>query len=134
MKFCSVCEEEFADKFSFCPVDGTPLSVVTPKVEEPSVTVASDPSVTISSDQKPRIEVPFNQANVPADLEGGHEEPVEETPAGLVWQTQRPILVSDLAEERRWPLVCQRMKEDGTNSCCIVPLTTAVRRLGAGVE
>jgi TonB family protein len=25
MKQCSVCQEEFADKFSFCPVDGTPL-------------------------------------------------------------------------------------------------------------
>src|ERR1044071_9441741 len=28
MKFCSRCEEEFADKFSFCPVDGTPLTAV----------------------------------------------------------------------------------------------------------
>ncbi len=71
------------------------------------------------------------QANVPADLIGGHEEPVEETPAGLVWQTQQPILVPDLAEERRWPKVTQRMREDGTNSFCVVPLTTAVRRLGA---
>src|SRR5688500_14236032 len=26
MKQCSVCQEEFADKFSFCPVDGTPLN------------------------------------------------------------------------------------------------------------
>src|SRR6185503_18279198 len=26
MKFCSTCKEEFADKFSFCPVDGTPLA------------------------------------------------------------------------------------------------------------
>jgi TonB family protein len=26
MKFCSTCQEEFAAKFSFCPVDGTPLS------------------------------------------------------------------------------------------------------------
>jgi formate hydrogenlyase transcriptional activator len=71
------------------------------------------------------------QANVPADLVGGHEEPVEETPAGLVWQTQQPILVPDLAEERRWPKVIQRMKEDGTGSFCVVPLTTSVRRLGA---
>src|SRR6266404_6070625 len=39
MKFCSKCEEEFADKFSFCPVDGTPLSSVVAKSEEPSVTV-----------------------------------------------------------------------------------------------
>ena len=28
MKFCSTCEEQFADRFSFCPVDGTPLSAV----------------------------------------------------------------------------------------------------------
>ncbi|HEX8138686.1 MAG TPA: hypothetical protein VF544_14055, partial [Pyrinomonadaceae bacterium] len=26
MKQCPVCQEEFADKFSFCPVDGTPLN------------------------------------------------------------------------------------------------------------
>ncbi len=42
MKFCSRCEEEFADKFSFCPVDGTPLSSVVAKSEEPSVTVNSE--------------------------------------------------------------------------------------------
>src|SRR5512146_1725093 len=71
------------------------------------------------------------QANVPADLIGGHEEQVEETAAGLAWRTQQPVLVPDLADERRWPNVTQRMKEDGTNSFCVVPLTTAVRRLGA---
>lgn len=27
MKFCSTCQEQFADRFSFCPVDGTPLGV-----------------------------------------------------------------------------------------------------------
>ena len=70
MKFCSVCEEEFADKFSFCPVDGTPLTQVVPKVvDEPSVTAISDPSLTVKSDQKPRIEVPFNQSETPADNE-----------------------------------------------------------------
>lgn len=37
MKFCSMCQEEFADKFSFCPVDATPLTLVS-RAEEPSVT------------------------------------------------------------------------------------------------
>ena len=74
MKFCSRCEEEFADKFSFCPVDGTPLTQVAPKVDEPSVTAISDPSLTVNSDQKPRIEVPFNQSDIPADSEPG--EPI----------------------------------------------------------
>ncbi|GKS59591.1 ATPase AAA [Nitrospira sp.] len=71
------------------------------------------------------------QANIPAKLVGGHEETVDETPAGLVWQTQRPLLVTDLAEETRWPSVIQRMQMDGVQSFCFVPLTTAVRRLGA---
>ncbi|MGH7255339.1 MAG: GAF domain-containing protein, partial [Nitrospirales bacterium] len=71
------------------------------------------------------------QANVPAEIVGGHEELVEETPAGLVWQTQQPLLVPNLAEERRWPKVTQHMQEDGINSFCVVPLTTALRRLGA---
>src|SRR5829696_9179278 len=42
MKFCSVCKEEFADKFSFCPVDGTPLATIAPPVEDASVTVNRD--------------------------------------------------------------------------------------------
>src|SRR4026208_1653288 len=48
MKFCSKCKEEFADKFSFCPVDGTPLAAITPPVEDPSLTIDRDPSVTVS--------------------------------------------------------------------------------------
>src|SRR6185369_8783458 len=40
MKFCSKCEEQFADKFSFCPVDGTPLSTVAEQIHEPSLTVS----------------------------------------------------------------------------------------------
>jgi formate hydrogenlyase transcriptional activator len=71
------------------------------------------------------------QANVPADIVGGHECPVEDSPGGLVWQTQQPLIVPDLAEERRWQTVTGRMREDGINSLCVVPLTTALRRLGA---
>jgi formate hydrogenlyase transcriptional activator len=71
------------------------------------------------------------QANVPADLIGGHEEAIEDTPAGTVWETQQALLVRDLEEEDRWPKVTERMKEDGANSFCVVPLTTSVRRLGA---
>lgn len=55
------------------------------------------------------------QANVPADLVGGHEGPIEDSPAGLVWKTQQPILVPSLDEERRWPTVIghrKRMAQD----------------------
>ncbi len=70
------------------------------------------------------------QANVPADIIGGHEEPVDETPTGFVWQTQQTLIIQDLDGEQRWPAVTSRMQEDGIRSLCIVPLTTALRRLG----
>ncbi len=71
------------------------------------------------------------QANVPADLVGGHEGAIDGGPAGVVWQTQQPLLVSDLASEARWPTVTRCMREDGVSSFCFMPLTTAARRLGA---
>ncbi len=40
MKFCSTCKEEFADKFSFCPVDGTPLQAVATEPENRVVDAA----------------------------------------------------------------------------------------------
>ena len=53
MKFCSRCEEEFADKFSFCPVDGTPLTPVSAKV--PVSANIEDPSLTVSHDNDPSV-------------------------------------------------------------------------------
>lgn len=71
------------------------------------------------------------QANVPADLVGGHEVAVGDCPAGLVWQTQQPVIAPNLSEEGRWPTVIRLMVEDGTQSFCFVPMTTARGRLGA---
>src|SRR5690349_24865999 len=62
MKFCSLCKEEFADKFSFCPVDGTPLT--TPPVEDHSVTVNRDPSATINRDTVAEPVAAFNEQAV----------------------------------------------------------------------
>src|SRR5919199_1695363 len=64
MKFCSVCEEKFADKFSFCPVDGTPLTSVAANGDDPSVTVARDPSLTVSRDNQAAA-----HSEAPADTE-----------------------------------------------------------------
>jgi TonB family protein len=53
MKQCSTCQEEFADKFSFCPVDGTPLKgfvakAVEPPTIDPEETISSSPAVSES--------------------------------------------------------------------------------------
>jgi TonB family protein len=57
MKFCSTCREEFADKFSFCPVDGTPLNGFVPRNEE---------SVTRAAAQEPVAQVTPSVTNSPA--------------------------------------------------------------------
>jgi formate hydrogenlyase transcriptional activator len=57
--------------------------------------------------------------------------PVEDDPAGLVWQTQQPLNISRLDELRRWPRLLERVEPYGAQSICWLPLTTARRRLGA---
>src|SRR6516225_11728286 len=57
--------------------------------------------------------------------------PPEEDPAGLVWQTQQPLITSRVAELTRWPRLLERVQPYGVESFCWLPLTTARRRLGA---
>jgi formate hydrogenlyase transcriptional activator len=59
------------------------------------------------------------------------ETPVDETPSGVVWQTQRPLVICDIDRETRYPKIMQLLREHGVRSCCVLPLTTAQRRLGA---
>jgi formate hydrogenlyase transcriptional activator len=54
----------------------------------------------------------------------------EDDPAGLVWQTQRPLITASVAELARWPLLLERVRGYDVQSYCWLPLTTARRRLG----
>jgi formate hydrogenlyase transcriptional activator len=54
-----------------------------------------------------------------------------EDPAGLVWQTQQPLVTSHAEDLGRWPRLLERAQPYGVQSYCWLPLTTARRRLGA---
>jgi len=56
--------------------------------------------------------------------------PVSESPAGLVWQTQRPLVMPRIDAETRFPVVRDILRGEGMRSFCILPLTTPLRRLG----
>jgi formate hydrogenlyase transcriptional activator len=56
--------------------------------------------------------------------------PIHDDPAGLVWQTQEPLILSSVEELRRWPRLLERTQPYGVQCMCGVPLTTARRRLG----
>src|SRR5881296_3229259 len=58
------------------------------------------------------------------------ELPVSESPAGLVWQTQRPLVVPRIDRETRFPEVRRILRAEGMRSFCVLPLTTPLRRLG----
>ncbi|HEV8140845.1 MAG TPA: hypothetical protein VGP81_13810, partial [Pyrinomonadaceae bacterium] len=53
MKFCNTCQEEFAERFSFCPVDGTPLTAVPAAVSEP--TRQPEPIMTAKAAEAPKV-------------------------------------------------------------------------------
>src|SRR5262245_37428822 len=61
----------------------------------------------------------------------GMEFPMKETTTGLVWESQEPVMVEDVAAEKRFPRLMSVLRESGVRSYCTVPLTSALRRLGA---
>ena len=64
-------------------------------------------------------------------IKPGMEFSVDESPGGFVWKTQQCLTVADLAQDDRFPKLHGMLRENGVQSYCVVPLTTALRRLGA---
>lgn len=88
MKFCNTCQEEFADRFSFCPVDGTPLSAA-PVAANPPVTAkpadleTSYPmSETVSTSQA---------AAPPTPVQSTAVEPAANQPTAPANQASAPV-------------------------------------------
>ena len=61
----------------------------------------------------------------------GLEFPMNETSTSLVWESQQPVIVEDVARETRFPRLMSVLRENGVRSYCTVPLSSALRRLGA---
>jgi formate hydrogenlyase transcriptional activator len=71
------------------------------------------------------------ETRVPHEKHTGAETPVDGHPSGWVWQSQETFVVSDTAEEDRYPEFMHRLRQEGVRSFALLPLTTAQRRLGA---
>jgi len=66
----------------------------------------------------------------PTQSRVGKESPVGSTPSGRVFETQVPFVVSDVDSEKSFPALMEALRQEGVRSFCVVPLTTAQRRLG----
>ncbi len=54
-----------------------------------------------------------------------------ETSGGWVWQSQQPWVVSAIERDTRFPEMTQWLADRGIKSLCVLPITTALRKLGA---
>lgn len=71
------------------------------------------------------------EAELDRDLLLPHELPAKEAPGGWVCHTQEPMFVADAAQEVRFRDMNQMVAASGVKSYCVLPLTSAGRRLGA---
>ena len=71
------------------------------------------------------------ESREPSPTTPGSELPVDQSPGGRVWETQEPLVISNVDEEARFPQAVQLMRRHSIRSVCMLPLTTAMRRLGA---
>src|SRR5437763_7713825 len=109
MKQCSTCREEFADKFSFCPVDGTPLAeyvepVVTPPLQVREQSPASSPSHADSytADNSEAISASeATSSSLPAPVNEFHLTFIDDT--GLTRRLMGELKVVAHNSELTWP-------------------------------
>jgi formate hydrogenlyase transcriptional activator len=59
------------------------------------------------------------------------EMPASDSPAGWVTRTQQPWVAMDLESKTDFPQVVGMLRTNGIRCACLLPLTTAQRRLGA---
>lgn len=71
------------------------------------------------------------ETSEPTRVSPGLETTLDEGPSGWVWQNQQPWIVHDVDSETRYPRVTDMLREHRVKAACLLPLTTAHRRLGA---
>ena len=71
------------------------------------------------------------ESSLPTKIQPGLELPMAENVRQMVWENQQPLVISHLEQDERFPIVSKLLCEDGVQSLCVLPLTTAQRRVGA---
>ncbi|MEP6935228.1 MAG: GAF domain-containing protein, partial [Nitrospirota bacterium] len=61
----------------------------------------------------------------------GYDVSVEESPGGLAWRTQKPVVVPHVDEDTRFSALVEVLRQGSVKSFCALPLTTSLRQLGA---
>jgi formate hydrogenlyase transcriptional activator len=97
----------------------------------PSVIKCSSISLGLHNADRNTMQMHILEHVGPGPLAPGMEQSVEDVPGGWVWQHQQPLICAHVERETRFPKVMPMVRLAGIRSFCVVPLTTARRRLGA---
>jgi len=86
-------------------------------------------SVRLHDPERNVMRIHMLEKSAPGELIA--ELPVDESLAGSVWQTQQALLIDNIDHEARFPRAMERLRANHLRACCCLPLSTALRRLGA---
>ncbi len=88
-------------------------------------------SLILHDPERDVMRLHLEEAMQPSALSRCPELPVEASPGGWAWKHQKPLVIQDLEHETRWPVILGMLRQKGMRSGCVLPLTTAQRRVGA---
>ena len=88
-------------------------------------------SVLLHDDEKDVMRMHVLHSPMSRTVSVGDEFAMEESPSGLVWNTQEILNCPDIEKEKRFTRVAKLLQESGVRSFCALPLTTAHNRMGA---
>ena len=77
------------------------------------------------------MQVQILEAPNPRHIKPGIELPIDDSSGGWVWKNQKPLVCTNVEQDTRFPRAMELIRDEGIRSFCMVPLTTARRRLGA---
>jgi formate hydrogenlyase transcriptional activator len=87
--------------------------------------------LTLPDTDRNTVRIHVLESSLPTEVKEGFELPIEEAAHEIVWQQQKALVVSDLEFETRFPRNVELLRKEGMKSFCLLPLTTAQRRVGA---
>jgi formate hydrogenlyase transcriptional activator len=70
------------------------------------------------------------ETTLPTRIKPGTEIPMVDGVKQIVWESQQPFVIADLENDDRFGAIGDLLRQDGVKSLCLLPLTTAHRRVG----
>jgi formate hydrogenlyase transcriptional activator len=87
--------------------------------------------LTIADPARNVVRVHVLEASLPTSIKPGLEIPMVENVRQIVWENQQPLIITNLENDDRFRILSDLLRQDGVQSLCLLPLTTAHRRVGA---